>query len=665
MVMLRVPVVVVLGGVLLSVAGCNTAPPNCGLNQRYEPGFRSCIPLCGTREAPINASCFDQDSGTVREAGVEPTDGGAATDVSETDARDAAMDTADVVGADASDAGGCGAGREMAGGACDVKVPRAIAPLSTARVSSRTPRLKWVLPDGVTGAHVEVCADRLCARLLEEGDATSEWAPTRELPTGVVFWRVRGTVGGARSARTSPTWWMWVPARSAAGGVQTSWGSVPDVNGDGLGDLVVGDRIESECDAGVCRDRLSVFLAGPSRLDLARAPQVIEGDSAQSGIATALATTDVNGDGYADVVVGEPFSGGAEPLWRGAFRVLHGSATGALTEAFAARGTIEAESLGLAVAGLGDVNGDGFGDVAVGALGASPGGATLAGEVRVYWGSVAGVSAARSQSVARMEARRAFGFGLHAVGDVNGDGFADMVVSDVGTVTVPRTAARAYLYLGSSTGFSTAAARVWTDMDTGTTFGIGGGAGDFNGDGFADIWLNNIFSKSDDSGLSRIDVFLGRASGPGAAADSSILGTASTSLMFDRYESAVGTGGVVADVDRDGFDDLIAMARVEATMSSTYPLRLFRGSSSGLAIAYSAVLPAVESPYENASYDVAVLGDVNGDARVDFAVIRETSGPDAPGLLLFHGGASALEPVIQSQRAPGSARRWSRVLSGR
>lgn len=650
--------VLVSGGALLSAAGCNSGPPNCGLNQRYEPGFRSCIPLCGTREAPINASCFDQDSGTVRESGVELADGGdGAADAS--DASDAAMDTADVVGADASDAGGCGAGREMAGGACDVKVPRAIAPLSTARVSSRTPRLKWVLPEGVTGAHVEVCADRLCARLLAEGDATSEWAVPTELPTGVVFWRVRGMVGAARSARTSPTWWMAVPARSAAGGVQTSWGSVPDVNGDGLGDLVAAQWLFDRCPSMPCpTENVGVYLSGARGISTATPSQLIDATVADSLVGFGLSATDVNGDGTADLWITEPLTGGTSLPGRGRAHLYLGAGTGVLTRQFTAEGAGAEDILGWSSAALGDVNGDGYGDVGVGAMGAEPGGLTRAGEVRVYFGSTSGLSEARSQRISRTESRRWFSFSMAAVGDVNGDGYADMLVSDSGSqLAMVPSPSRAYLYLGGAAGFNAVPAREWTDGFSDTTYGAGAGAGDFNNDGYADIWINNYALKGEDTGTSVVDVYPGSATGP--AAMRSLRLTAASMEIFEMGRNT----GATADVDRDGYDDLIA--RSGQGSSRLASMRLYRGSMSGLATTYSSPVAALGSPFTNSANMLAPIGDINADGIGDWAAVYQVTEPGGQRLITLNGSATGINAAVSWSSIAPALMGWANVLYGR
>jgi hypothetical protein len=105
-------------------------------------------------------------------------------------------------------------------------------------VTSRRPTLRWSLASGTAGAHVQICRDRGCAREIVAFDAPgASGAPSDDLPAGVLFWSTYGRMGAATGAEPSPTWELAVGARSAP--LDTAWGAVPDVNGDGLADVIV------------------------------------------------------------------------------------------------------------------------------------------------------------------------------------------------------------------------------------------------------------------------------------------------------------------------------------------------------------------------------------------------------------------------------------------
>src|SRR5262249_39138646 len=130
----------------------------------------------------------------------------------------------------------CAAGEGCFASACQpIAPPRLVAPLSTATVTSQTPTLRWALPEGVGGAQIEICRHRACTRSVGTFSAPGPRGTAPHLDAGVYFWRARGTHAGAVGTLTSAVWQFRVGARSAA--VDTSWGTTPDVNGDGYDDV--------------------------------------------------------------------------------------------------------------------------------------------------------------------------------------------------------------------------------------------------------------------------------------------------------------------------------------------------------------------------------------------------------------------------------------------
>ena len=130
---------------------------------------------------------------------------------------------------------------------------------------------------------------------------------------------------------------------------------------------------------------------------------------------------DVNGDGYADVIVG---AGGYSSNTGRAY-VYHGGPSGlSASPAFTATGEGPDNFFGVAVAGAGDVNGDGYADVIVGACGYS----SYTGRAYVYHGGPGGLSASPAFSATGAATGDGFGFSVAGAGDVNGDGYADVIV---------------------------------------------------------------------------------------------------------------------------------------------------------------------------------------------------------------------------------------------
>ena len=154
---------------------------------------------------------------------------------------------------------------------------------------------------------------------------------------------------------------------------------------------------------------------------------------------------------------------------------------------------------GTAVATAGDVNGDGYGDVIVGAPGYNNG-AGEAGAVFVYHGSAAGLSTIANWRAVANRANAAFGFSVATAGDVNGDGYDDVLVGAPGPETDEQGIGRVFVYHGSASGLSTAPSAGTGPnpkpdgqivfAQAGAKFGTAvATAGDVNADGFADILI--------------------------------------------------------------------------------------------------------------------------------------------------------------------------------
>lgn len=120
-------------------------------------------------------------------------------------------------------------------GRCVDAWPRLVAPLSTARVTSARPWLRWALRSGAEGARVELCDAPTCARVSRQWEVPGEVLRVPEsLRPGVYFWRVTGRREGRSVSLPGPVWEFFVPERPGAAGSPV--GPVTDFNRDGLED---------------------------------------------------------------------------------------------------------------------------------------------------------------------------------------------------------------------------------------------------------------------------------------------------------------------------------------------------------------------------------------------------------------------------------------------
>ncbi|MDP7136710.1 MAG: integrin alpha, partial [Candidatus Poseidoniia archaeon] len=264
--------------------------------------------------------------------------------------------------------------------------------------------------------------------------------------------------------------------------------SAGDVNGDGYADVIVGayfndDGGNAAGEAYVYHGSSSGLSATPDWSDQGEASS----DYDYFGYSVASAG-DVNGDGYADVIVGAYGNDGAGSA-AGEVYVYSFGVNAVLTawEDWSDQGEAANDYFGVSVASAGDVNGDGYADVIVGAYG-NDGADSAAGEAYVYYGSASGLSATPDWSDQGEAEDDYFGFSVASAGDVNGDGYADVVVGALYNDGAGSNAGEAYVYHGSASGLS--ATPDWSDQGEAASdaFGVSvASAGDVNGDGYADV----------------------------------------------------------------------------------------------------------------------------------------------------------------------------------
>ena len=468
--------------------------------------------------------------------------------------------------------------------------------------ASLRPLLRWEALDGVTEYAVQMvrcaddedlgsCAERFTAPDLDERAPATAGAPVRWQPTTSLAVETATTPFGAR--------YLWRVAGCAEEGCgppsvarYLNVGRLRgDLNGDGYGDLAAGDVDHADV----------TFVGTVSRFDGAATlgpglvAEALISEASSPDFGMALATGDFDGDGYADLAVG---AGGRTEVYWGLADGLPASTLLKPPESLSTFGT--------ALASLGDIDGDGCDDLAIGR--------TAANQVFVVRGAgdrgltipepfpASGVDAVRPAAIP------------FAAGDVDGNGFPDLLIG----LPDPAPLADGFALLFRSEGpdgFGTE-----TRLATGETtanldrFGEVAVHGDFDGDGFDDLAIGApSFGLS---GEGRVYVMRGGR----VRLDDVWVALEGDGFVGEQF----GAGLAAGDIDRDGKADLVVGAPFWGELGETRigRVRTYYGGEGGDLLVEGATAPLDgPDPTQSEAYGRRLaLTDLDGDGDLELLI---------------------------------------------
>jgi hypothetical protein len=265
-----------------------------------------------------------------------------------------------------------------------------------------------------------------------------------------------------------------------------------------------------------------------------------------------------------------------------------------------------------------DLDGDGYSDLVASQLDYL----VWEGGAYVYHGGASGPGASPTYSTTapQLGAKQYFG-AVMSTGDVNGDGFADLAVNapswDGGTINFSKVAeGKVYVYYGSSNGIpfnpsvTLNATGTW-NPGWSWTFGYAvAAAGDVDADGFADVVLNTVVSGG--TAASPGGVFAGSAGGLATAPTYVLPGISGGFVAGEPLARAIATDG---DVDGDGIADIVMSLNISQGQSGG--ALIYRGTSKG---SFSAPhLPSGDMPISGTAYarGLVTSADLDGDTIAD------------------------------------------------
>jgi hypothetical protein len=368
-----------------------------------------------------------------------------------------------------------------------------------------------------------------------------------------------------------------------------SVGYAGDVNGDGYADVIIGANRYNNENSE--EGAAYVFHGSASGLG-DTAAWMVESNLTRAEFGYAVSTAgDINHDGYDDVVVGARYYSQPEDN-EGAVFVYLGSATGLHTTAdWIYESNQSGAGLGTSVASAGDVNGDGFDDILVGAPFHSAA-INRAGAAFVFLGAADGLDAARSWQIDGTQEDARFAVSVGSAGDVNQDGLGDWIIGAMLYDAAQVNEGAAFIYLGTVQDLPSKPYRMVTSGQPDCGFGVSvGTVGDVNQDGYPELFVGAHLYTDDQTNEGIVFVYRGGYAGPTQPANWWSGG--------DKADTYYGySASTAGDTNGDGKDDLLVGAPLYKHDLRTVMGRafLYLGEAASPELSVRLFLPLLERP---------------------------------------------------------------------
>ena len=493
-------------------------------------------------------------------------------------------------------------------------------------------------------------------------------------------------------------------------GDRSGWSvsSAGDVNGDGYDDLIIGAR---EADPNGDRSGETYIVYGGASapgtngvLDLSDLDGsngfILTGIDVLDNSGTSVSSAgDVNGDGYDDLIIG---ADGADPNGdrnAGETYLVYGGASapgtdGMLdlsslngTNGFILTGIDAGDTSGFSVSSAGDVNGDGYDDLIIGAPSADPNGNSSAGETYVIYGGASAPGGVLDLSSLNgtngfilngIDAGDNSGISVSSAGDVNGDGYDDLIIGAWrADPNGDSYAGETYVVYGGANAPGTDGVLDLSGLDGTNGFTLNGidfydqsgrsvsSAGDVNGDGYDDLIIGaKGADPNGDFNAGETYIVYGGASAPGhrgvlnlGALDGTNGFTLTGIDAYDRVGQSVSSAG---DVNGDGYDDLIIGAHwagPNGNFRAGETYIVYGGASApgtggvlDLSIGTNVFILTGIDARDLSGFSVSSAGDINGDGYDDLIIgapYADPNGNSAAGeSYVIYGGATGTESLV-------------------
>lgn len=374
---------------------------------------------------------------------------------------------------------------------------------------------------------------------------------------------------------------------------------IGDFNGDGYSDFAVGAH------QAVYNDGWVYIYFGGEQLDN-KADMILYGENENSYFGVSVNDAgDLNSDGFDDIIIGR----GANSYWNKCWIYFGGSNPDTIVDVVL-NGAENSSQFGFRVSGAGDVNNDGFDDVVVGDFDYN----NDCGEAYIYFGGNemdAICDVVLSPNAIAPVSISGFGASVASAGDINNDGFDDVIIGSPWDNT---STGAAYIFYGGD-GMDTNATKIegrMIEQAYSGNFGISvSGVQDVNNDGFSDVLIGTDFNPTFSRGRAYLYF--------GSAEMDTVPDVIMTADETDAYNFgfSVSDGG---DINGDGFDDIIIGA-IGTSNTEGYTF-VFYGGTEMDNIPDLQIMGehSEENTFGGFGASVSATGDINSDGFDDFIV---------------------------------------------